>query len=234
MIGVMGRSFKNYVFVLIAIISIYGKCNKIDINECAGSCYNITGIVKDSLTGAPIANAEVELATINGALFYAGTFGSGVTNSNGIYNLFFPSSRVDFSNYNLLVSIKAPSGYIADDHKDLKSVSYKIFKSDSPKIDVPIIINASFLKKAFLNVRIIKTAPSNSLNSFGFRFGSFGYHSIGAFPTDSNTDTTYRFETAADIKNYLNWETKTSATINKFIDSIVIAPGQTKDFMIRL
>ncbi len=112
----MGRSFKNYVFALIAIISIYGKCNKVDLNQCTGSCYNITGIVKDSLTGAPIANAEVELATINGALFYAGTFGSGVTNSNGVYNLLFPSSRVDFSNYNLLVSIKSPSGYIADEY----------------------------------------------------------------------------------------------------------------------
>lgn len=230
----MKKNFGIFLFSVIAIMSIYGKCNKIDVNQCAGSCYNISGVVKDSLTGTPIANAEVELATTNRALFYAGTFGSGVTNSNGVYNLFFPSSKVDFSNYNLLVSIKAPIDYIADDNRDLKSVSYKMFKSDSPKIGVPIIINASFLKKAFLNVRIVKTASNNSLNSFYYRFGKIAYKDINVFPSSNNVDTTYRFETAAEIKSYLIWETRSGSAVNKFSDSIVIAPGQTKDYTIML
>lgn len=228
----MGRSFKNYLFILIAIMSIYGKCNKIDVNQCAGSCYNITGVVKDSLTGTPIANAEVEIATLNRANFLSGTYGKGQTNSDGIYNLFYPSKGLDFRTFYLNVSITAPSDYITDDSRLTNIVSEKIY--DSPSVNVPVVINATFFKKALLNVRIIKGSNNNILNSFNNRFGRSGYNYIATFPSTSNTDTTYRFETAGGIKNYLNWEIKNGSTINKFIDSVVIAPGQTKDFVIRL
>lgn len=228
----MKKNFSTYLVVAIGIISVYGKCNKLDVNQCSGNCYNITGIVKDSLSGSPIPNAEIELATINPAMFYSGPFGNGFTNSSGVYNLFFPNTQLDFTKNSLAVRIKAPSNAIADATNSATYITYTINASDSPKIGVPIVVNASFLKKAYLNVRIIKTA--STLNSFVCRYGKAGYNTISTFPSSSNTDTTYRFETAADVKNYLNWETKDGSVITKFSDSLTITAGQTKDYTIRL
>ena len=231
----MINNFKNLSLLIIAIVGIYGKCNKVDVNRCNGDCYNIMGVVKDSLSGTPITNAEIELASINGANFYSGTYGKGYTNSSGLYNLFYPSKQVDFKDFYLLITIKAPADYIADEISDLKSISYKIYANDSPKINIPIIRNASFFKNAFLNIRVIKTTNGKSLNSFYSRFGRFGTNSVSTFPSTNNLDTTYHFETAGDIKSYLNWETKNSSgIINKFSDSTIISPSQTKEFVIRL
>ena len=229
----MKNNFKIISFLIIAIVGIYGKCNKVDVNQCSSNCYNIMGIVKDSLTGVPIANAEVELATLNFQNFYSGTYGKGYTNNSGIYNLFYPTRGLNFRSFFLNVSITAPVDYINDDFRDKNSVSIKIY--DSPSVHAPLIINASFFKKAFLNVRIMKFTNAISLNSFNSKFGRFGENYIGVLPSNNNIDTTYHFETAGGIKNYLNWETKNSSgTIIKFSDSTIISPSQTKEFVIRL
>lgn len=230
----MKNNFKGFLFILIGIVSVFGKCNKVDINQCSGNCYNIVGVVKDSLSNTPILNAAIEIATINSANFYSGTYGTGFTNSSGIYNLFYPNKGIDFINFQISITIKPPVDYIADNFKE-NAILYTLYASDSVSVNVPVIRNASFLKKAFLNVRIIKANSGNNLNSFISRFGKFGYKTLGIFPSTNNTDTTYRFETAAEIKNYLSWEVKTNSnTTNKFLDSLVIAPGKTRDYVITL
>jgi len=232
----MKNKLQLYFVLLVSIACIYGKCKKTDVSVCNGSCYNIVGHAKDSISGVGIVNAGIEIATVlSGAFpYYTGSYGNGYTDNSGLFSLYYPSNNVDFNNNHLSITITPPIDYIADDI-DLKNKQIAIYASDSPKINTPIIKNVSFLKKAYLNVRVTKSGSSvNSLYSFGYRFGRMGHGYVGTFPSANNTDTTYRFETAAEIKTYSNWQTKNGNVATNFADSSIIQTGQTKNILIQL
>lgn len=216
---------------------IYGKCKKVDIDQCTDSCYNIVGTIKDSISGVGIAGVQVEIATVKSGAFpiYTGIYGIVSTDNSGFYSSFYSSNQVNFIDNHLSVTISAPIGYISDYTRDLNKIGFSIFKSDSIKVNIPFRVNAYFYKKAYLNIRVIKATTTNSLYSFGYQFGRQGYGSIGTFPSSGNTDTTYKLETAAEIKTYLKWQTKNGASAAiSFSDSAIIQPGQTKNIVIQL
>lgn len=218
------------VFLLFACRKTRPEFNGVD---CSGNCYILTGKVVDTPSNSGLEGVELKFyyRPRGYALFSDPTryLGKTTTNANGEYKFQFDGTKYrSGAGYFRMVATKAGYFYNPNNQNDVAT-----FYLDSSQFNVPYRQNFALFRPAKINVRFkAQTVTNFEFLTFSYHYGTSGM-SI-SFNGRRQIDTTVTFQTAGDIRTFVNWSAIGNGVNIRKNDTLFTTRGGTINYQIDL